>query len=378
MARPNPLLPVVVNISTMGVNMPTDYTRIFAIASYGDTGMTAGTYATITKTEQSEAKITADSSVAKFVKSYFANNNNGQLIVIEVSNTSDEEDTELQKAIERLEAFVNAKAPRCYVIGCPTQFYTEQKFIDLVNSYAGLTDGQYFAIELPLNTNPSSDETFAKYNKSKSFHPIIKSNQETESSIGAILGIEASAKYDLSASNPLSLLQWKTVYSVSPLEVSNSLLTAYNQNGCTWIGEFNKNIVVLGGMVGDGKNWEFYFALDTYLFKLISEIGTMMIQASNNPNIAIHFNQKGINTIGNKLKAISDNMINFGVLEEFGSDYNTETHEILNTGQFNMIDYPTFKNQSYEKWTNGIYDGASVFATIGNFVLQIKPNITIE
>ena len=47
MARPNPLQPVIVNVKTLGVNVPENYTRVFGTVTYGDTNLEAGTLKTI-------------------------------------------------------------------------------------------------------------------------------------------------------------------------------------------------------------------------------------------------------------------------------------------------------------------------------------------
>ena len=248
-----------------------------------------------------------------------------------------------------------------------------------MKEYSGITAGQYFSLELPENTNPAEDETFALYLKSKSFIPVYPSPNKEESSNGAVVGIKASNIYKINISNPLSLLQWKTVYGITPHEkLSNSLIKALNDNGCTWIGSFNKNTVILGGMVGDGRNWEYYFALDTFIFTLIRDMGAMMIKGFNDPLQAIPFNQYGINLIGEKLTAISNTMVNFRILEVFGADYDINNNAVLESGKWKLIDYASYKANQYEDWKNGIYNGASVYVTIQRFVLQIVPNITVE
>ena len=283
----------------------------------------------------------------------------------------------VSQAVKVLSDFVASGELRVYEWACPTSFYDNTDFIALVKSYSGITAGQYFSLELPEGTDPSTDETFALYIQSKSFAPVYPSLVEGESSNGAIVGIKAGNLYNLSVSNPLSLLQWKTVYGITPRDrLSNSLVDALNENGCSWIGSLNNNTVVLGGMVADGQNWESYFALDTFIFRLTVDIASMMIQASNNPLQSISFNQNGINIIKNKLVAISNTMLSFGVLDNFGSDYDTNTNAILNTGEWSAIDFATYKANQYQDWKDGIYNGASCYVTIRHFVLQIVPSIT--
>lgn len=476
MARPNPLEPVIVNVTSMSVSIPDNYTRNFMVASFGDTAMPQGDSVVISKSSRAEAKVKENSALSYFLSSYFANNSNGSIRVLELkedktiphkhiyvagdyylkdskmyeclqedtatSETNHEpvkitdtqfwkETTELKKytagsyyidtannkeyiclqddtatsekqlqpknitnpkywkesvdeasikrAVLLLKDFIEGGKIRVYEIAMPNIFYASNDFIELVKGYAGITDALYFSIEIPESSNPELDETFKKYAKSKSFVPIVPSGNEGESVHGAITGIKAGSLYDLSSENPLSLLQWKKVNGINALDsYGTTLETAYNQNGCSWVGLFNKQAVVLGGMVGDGKNWEFYFALDTFVYYLTTEISTMMIQASNNPLRALHFNRDGISTVGKKLVAIATNMLKYGVLEDFGQSYDESEYKVTNSGEWNIIDYATFKAKNYDKWTEGIYDGASVFATIGNFLLQIKPNITIE
>ncbi|WP_288695353.1 hypothetical protein [uncultured Brachyspira sp.] len=471
MARPNLLQPVIVNVKTLGVNVPENYTRVFGIVSCGDTNLEAGTLKTISKSEIADLKLKEGSYTESFLNSFFTNNTMGQINVLEtrtvpnikqyavgdyyvdgsqaykclqadtaVSETdlkpnklsemsywekiSDPKNYEVDdlyvntqgetykciqadvsisaenltpdnlsntsywsnitseivsQAVKVLSDFVASGELRVYEWACPTSFYDNTDFIALVKSYSGITAGQYFSLELPEGTDPSTDETFALYIQSKSFAPVYPSLVEGESSNGAIVGIKAGNLYNLSVSNPLSLLQWKTVYGITPRDrLSNSLVDALNENGCSWIGSLNNNTVVLGGMVADGQNWESYFALDTFIFRLTVDIASMMIQASNNPLQSISFNQNGINIIKNKLVAISNTMLSFGVLDNFGSDYDTNTNAILNTGEWSAIDFATYKANQYQDWKDGIYNGASCYVTIRHFVLQIVPSITKE
>ena len=471
MARPNPLQPVIVNVKTLGVNVPENYTRVFGIVSYGDTNLEAGTLKTISKSEIADLELKEGSYTESFLNSFFTNNAMGQINVLETKTvpnikqyavgdyyvdgsqaykclqadtatsetdlkpsklsevsyweeTSDPKNYEVDdlyvntqgetykciqadvavsptnltptnlsettywtnitseivsQAVKVLSDFVASGELRVYEWACPTSFYDNTDFIALVKSYSGITAGQYFSLELPEGTDPSTDETFALYIQSKSFAPVYPSLVEGESSNGAIVGIKAGNLYNLSVSNPLSLLQWKTVYGITPRDrLSNSLVDALNENGCSWIGSLNNNTVVLGGMVADGQNWESYFALDTFIFRLTVDIASMMIQASNNPLQSISFNQNGINIIKNKLVAISNAMLSFGVLDNFGSDYDTNTNAILNTGEWSAIDFATYKANQYQDWKDGIYNGASCYVTIRHFVLQIVPSITKE
>ncbi|WP_288550770.1 hypothetical protein [uncultured Brachyspira sp.] len=471
MARPNPLQPVIVNVKTLGVNVPENYTRVFGIVSYGDTNLEAGTLKTISKSEIADLELKEGSYTESFLNSFFTNNAMGQINVLETrtvpnikqyvvgdyyvdgsqaykclqadtatsetdlkpiklsevsywEETSDPKNYEVDdlyvnnqnetykciqadvavsstnltptnlsettywtnitseivsQAVKVLSDFVASGELRVYEWACPTSFYDNTDFIALVKSYSQITAGQYFSLELPEGTDPSTDETFALYIQSKSFAPVYPSLVEGESSNGAIVGIKAGNLYNLSVSNPLSLLQWKTVYGITPRDrLSNSLVDALNENGCSWIGSLNNNTVVLGGMVADGQNWESYFALDTFIFRLTVDIASMMIQASNNPLQSISFNQNGINIIKNKLVAISNTMLSFGVLDNFGSDYDTNTNAILNTGEWSAIDFATYKANQYQDWKDGIYNGASCYVTIRHFVLQIVPSITKE
>lgn len=282
-------------------------------------------------------------------------------------------------AVKVLSDFVNAGKVRVYEWACPTVFYDNEDFISLVKSFASITAGQYFSIELPAGTNPAADPTFALYTKSKSFIPVYPSSVSSESVNGAIVAIKSGSLYDLTSSNPLSPLQWKYATGITPQdELTNDLLDALNQNGCNWIGTSLNNICILGGMVGDGKSWEYYFALDTFIYQLIAGMGTRLISGSNAPSTAITFDQTGIDQVRDKLVAIATNMVALKVLLEFGSDYDATNRLILNVGEWNMIDYATYKSTQNEDWTNGMYNGASCYANIGKFILQVQPNITIE
>ncbi len=471
MSRPNPLQPVIVNVKTLGVNVPENYTRVFGIVSLGDTNLEAGILKTISKSETADLGLKAGSYTESFLNSFFTNNAMGKINVLETKTVSNikeysagdyyvsentaykclqsdtalsetdlkpsklsdngywEETTEAKNyeiddlytdaqgstykciqadtslsavsltpanlsntsywtnitseivsaSVKILSDFTANGEVRVYEWACPSAFYDNTDFIALVKSYSDIIAGQYFSLELPENTDPSTDETFALYIKSKSFIPVYPSLVNGESSNGAIVGIKASNIYNLNISNPLSLLQWKTVYGITPRDkLSNSLVNALNENGCNWIGSFNNNTVILGGMTADGENWESHFALDTFIFRLITDLGTMMIQASNNPLQAISFNQNGINIIKNKLTAISNAMLSLGVLDNFGSDYDTNTNAILNSGEWHAVDFATYKANQYQDWKDGIYNGASCYITIRHFVLQIVPNITKE
>ena len=83
MSRPNPLIPVMVNVKTMGVNVPEDYTRVFGIVSFGDTNLEANTLKTISKSETAELELKEDSYTEKFLNSFFTNNSAGLIHVLE-------------------------------------------------------------------------------------------------------------------------------------------------------------------------------------------------------------------------------------------------------------------------------------------------------
>ena len=74
----------------------------------------------------------------------------------------------VSEAVQILSDFAASGELRVYEWACPTAFYTNTDFIALVKSYSGVTAGQYFSLELPEGTDPSTDETFALYIKSKS------------------------------------------------------------------------------------------------------------------------------------------------------------------------------------------------------------------
>ncbi|WP_304354238.1 carbohydrate-binding protein [Brachyspira innocens] len=475
-SRPNPLEPVIVNVSTLGVNVPADYTRVFGIVSYGDTGLEANTLKKVQRSTISDLQLKEDSYTEAFLNSYFGNNARGELYILEtkaqeqqtikqyivgdyfvkdataykclqndtatsledltpthllepsyweetaenkdyavddlyttngktykciqadtsisatdltptnLTNTSywtditaDIESEAISNAVKVLSDFVNTGKVRVYEWACPTVFYDNEDFINLVKSFASITAGQYFSIELPSGTNPTSDPTFALYTKSKSFIPVYPSSVSSESVNGAIVAIKSGSLYDLTSNNPLSPLQWKYAVGITPQdELTNNLLDALNQNGCNWVGTSLNNICVLGGMVGDGKSWEYYFALDTFIYQLIAGMGTRLISGSNAPSTAITFDQNGIDQVRDKLVAISTNMVALKVLLEFGSDYDATNRLILNVGEWNIVDYVTYKSTQNEDWTNGMYNGASCYANIGKFILQVQPNITIE
>lgn len=83
MARPNPLQPVIVNVKTLGVNVPENYTRVFGIVSCGDTNLEAGTLKTISKSEIADLKLKEGSYTESFLNSFFTNNTMGQINVLE-------------------------------------------------------------------------------------------------------------------------------------------------------------------------------------------------------------------------------------------------------------------------------------------------------
>ena len=82
---------------------------------------------------------------------------------------------EVSQAVKVLSDFVASGELRVYEWACPTSFYDNTDFIALVKSYSGITAGQYFSLELPEGTDPSTDETFALYIQSKSFAPVYPS-----------------------------------------------------------------------------------------------------------------------------------------------------------------------------------------------------------
>lgn len=83
MSRPNPLQPVIVNVKTLGVNVPENYTRVFGIVSLGDTNLEAGILKTISKSETADLGLKEGSYTESFLNSFFTNNAMGKINVLE-------------------------------------------------------------------------------------------------------------------------------------------------------------------------------------------------------------------------------------------------------------------------------------------------------
>ena len=117
----------------------------------------------------------------------------------------------------------------------------------------------------------------------------------------------------------------------------------------------------------------FAFITNALIFMFVA----LLLMGVNNNNYLSYFILSVISALILSIMAPNSSAIQMAG-SNFGSDYDTNTNAILNSGEWAAIDFATYKANQYQDWQDGIYNGASCYAEIGRFILQVVPNITVE
>lgn len=282
-----------------------------------------------------------------------------------------------QGPIDVLKKFIQETSERSYMYALPNSLYGNESLVSLIKLYSDFSSGQYFMITGDFGENLNTSSKYAPYKKLKPLFYVSPSAISSESVAGALMALMASNVYELSEVNPLSLFEYKIVKGITPLSPSSLVLQSLIDNGANWIGEKADNTVVFGGTFADGTGFEYYYALDSYLFTLSSSLETAIIKGANNPRQAVYLSQLGIDKMKAICESVSNNFVNYKAIEAFGVSRDKDDI-IENNGHYGAIDFITYKKQYPLNVKNGIYSGLYADIDFKAFMVQVALNIGIN
>lgn len=375
-SNPDPGESVVLNVSKLATAAVSDYMRRWCLVSEGDTTITEGEIQEISADEITDIFDTSttdyqDSEAYKVLVAYFSNNANGSINVLEAGSTS------VADAVSNLKTFITNGISLCYTYIVPADFYTESTFATLVALYTGNTSATYFMFMITYGSTPSSDTTFEDFVGLKSCFAVYPTSSTDVALVGEMAGKMASSLYDLSTSNKLTMLQWKSLATASAEDLTTSFKTDLVDSAVNFVGTLIGNDVIFNGRYLDNTAWDYWYAWDWIMLALESTIQTALFNSSNTPSAVIQYNQTGIDKLLNIINSVLNTNKKIGTINEFSESVDDTGTELENTGSFYAIPFQEYKTDNPSNYSSGIYDGFSGYIEIMGFFRQVTLNITL-
>lgn len=372
----DPQDPVIVNV-TVQVNPPeADLIRKYMVVSAGDTNIDSGSYEVVDRSSYEDIfTSTTNNPTYNWLVAFFTNAPNAEAYVLETGTIVGNDAT---ANIAILSAFISAGTEPCYKYSCPQGFYGEGAFTTLLGLYTGVTAQTYFSLEITNGVDPSQDPNFTALAGMKSFFPCYGSGVSGESIDGAITGVMASTLYDLSASNPNTMLNYSRVLGVTAPTLSSTLATTLNGLGINYAGIITGITTIFNGRYADLVTWDYWYGWDWFQINTINTLTATIVNGANNPSASVRYDQNGIDTIKSVLNGVAKKGQSYGVVTDFGADYDFINDEITDLGSFYAIPFYTYIASEPTKYAQGKYDGLSGYLLIGRFIRQVVFNVTIN
>lgn len=384
----DPNVPVTINVSRILAADSTDFLRRFCVVSNGDSNIEVGKSVVISQAEidtvfnlVNDQPGYYDTFLYRFLSNYFANNSTGTVTVLETGSVSTEEPARtIDECIKVLSDYIADGTDRHYMYAVPNSFYVEDSFVTLAKGYAGITAAQYFAVEFPSGSFPDSDATFAKYAGLKSVFSVISSRSNGNAwgeNLGAFVGRIASPIYNISATNPNTPLNYKTIVGGYLEKFSTSYRLLLNNAPINYVGYQLGSNCIYNGRYLDNTSFDFYYALDWFIANAKSALTSAIVNGANVPSAVIKYNQDGIDKLLSVLNQIANNGVANGTITAFAESLSS-VGELQEIGTFAAIPFETYKLQNPTNYAKEIYDGFSGVIRIGRFFRQVVFNLTIE
>jgi len=375
-SNPDPQNPVVLNVAVSTPLTPTDLPRRFCRVSTGDTTLTAGHIVEISA-DEIDSIFTGTFTTKEtylWLVNYFANNANGTAFVFE-AGTVLLSDPGVQ--IAALASFITDGVNVCGHYSCPKIFYGDADFAALVTLYSTDNPEPVFSVEITHGTAPAEQASFAALTGKSAFFPIYPSAVATESAAGAWVGIMASSVYDVSQSNLMTPIQYKTVTGVTAEAFTTTFRTALNNAAVNFIGVIQGVTMLMNGRYADNKSWDYRFSEAVTLQDIGDSLLFAIINGANVPAASIPYNQDGID----KLLAVANARATFrkscNMVTDFSKSLDNTGNSLVDKGTFKAIDFYTYKAANPAKYAAGEYDGLSGIIEIGKFFRKVTFNVTL-
>jgi hypothetical protein len=375
--NPDPGNPVVLNVSVLAANVPSDYTRRFCKVSTGDTNITTGHLTSVIASEIDSIFVTTTDAYKStetyiWLESFFGRNANGTAYIFETGTV-----TTIATNIAALATFLSDGVGLCYHYAVPSTFYGEATFKTLAALYATDISATYFDVEVTHGTDPAVDAKFVALAGLKSIFAIYPSAVAGESASGAMAGIMASTIYDLSSTNKNTMFQYKYCPGVTVEDLLSSFKTSLNNSAVNYIGRLISRNVVFNGRFLDNSSWDYWYAWDTIMVSLQIALSTALYNGSNSPSAVIQYNQTGIDKLLSVINGEGIAGKANGTINEFAESMADDGTTMNNTGTFYAVPFYTYIADNPTKYAAEIYDGLSGIIQIGRFYRKVVFNVTL-
>lgn len=371
---PNPMNPVIINISQSVVAESDTRLRTYAVVSCGDTSLSAGDTIFVNASDYPSTVTNNQSLTYKFLQTFFGqpNNQNKQCLIVELTSAE-----QASSQIATLQNYLQTSTTLAYGYYLPQTLVADSSITDFLANFNNLNDSTYFFFDME-NKNPATSTIWTtNVNGAKCVmgcYPNITSANYLPS--GAVMGVLSSTSYDISIANKLSDLDNKECGVVSAVTLNQTDSTNCANAPCSFFSNFGTNTYILGGRMADGKYWTERFAFDTTISRIENVLKASFINSSNIPNTAFTFDNKGIATLAQVIINELNNCKSLGFLSEFGASLNTTNNTITGKGTIGAVSAEDWQQSNPTDYQNGVYGGFSFVIKTQRFIQQVILNIT--
>lgn len=254
-------------------------------------------------------------------------------------------------------------------------------FVNLADKYTSMTEKTYFFIEMDKTQgDPGASEAFQVYKEKKSVFCIFDNLVDTSSYplASCILGICASSRFDLSATQSGTPLNFKALSGQNFKPLKRSQETSLIQAPANYAGDLAGNCVVMNGRYTDGTAWEYYYQWDYLEFEIALKLKMLLLNGVNSSSSVIGYNQTGIDILKANIKSVLLLWQQRGVVTSFAKSLDLTTNQLTGVGDINAINFDTYIANNPEDYKNEIYKGFSFYVMIGRYPRQIFIEATLN
>lgn len=377
--------PVVFNVSVQSTPKIDNFIRRMCIVSAGATNLPKGSAKMVTQADYKsilkDPKV-ADSEFVRSLVSYFNYSNNRPVNVLETSDPADTKSPEAAQ-VKALTDYISAGITKCYIYLVPNSWYiASSPFAAALTAYTKETSQQYFMITTSKDTDPSTDSVFTQFQNLKPLFCVFD-NTETEFAKtyamgGAILGLIASSKFDVSLTNKASPLNYKTLTAYKFNPIANTLLQHLIQASVNFIFDEIGLPTVGNGRYTNGDTFEYWYQWDLTQIAVDTKLTTMLISGANNPAYTIRYNQQGIDVLAASIKSVLAQQQSLGILTDFAKGVDPVTGELVGEGDIVATSFNEYITNNPEDYKNEVYNGISFYVMIGRYIRQVVINVTLN
>lgn len=377
--------PVVFNVSVQSTPKIDNFIRRMCIVSAGATNLSKGSAQVVTladyKSILKDVKVT-DSEFARSLISYFNYSNNRPVNVLETYSADDTKTPEASQ-VKALTDYIAAGVTKCYIYLVPSSWYiTNSPLAAALAAYTKETSQQYFMITTTKDTDPTTDSVFTQFQNLKSLFCVYDNTDtdfaKTYTMAGAMLGLIASSKFDISTTNKASPLNYKTLASYKFKTIANTMLQHLIQAPVNFV--FDEiGLPTLGnGRYTNGDTFEYWYQWDLTQTAIDTKLTTMLINGANNPAYTIRYNQQGIDVLSASVKSVLAQQQSLGILTDFAQGVDPVTGELVGEGDIIATPFNEYITNNPEDYKNEIYNGISFYVMIGRYIRQVIINVTLN